>query len=64
MDLFLKQISSCQFPIEKLWESLSFVQYGISERAINEVVGVPMLRMLNLQGGEWDLSDLEVHRDD
>jgi type I restriction enzyme, S subunit len=35
------------------------VQYGISELATEERVGVPMLRMINLQSDTWDLSDLK-----
>jgi restriction endonuclease S subunit len=35
------------------------VQYGISERATEENIGVPMLRMNNLQADGWDLTDLK-----
>jgi hypothetical protein len=56
---FLNEIDSCPFPLHKLKDFLALVQYGISERATEEAVGVPMLRMLNLQDGEWDLTDMK-----
>jgi restriction endonuclease S subunit len=59
MKLFLQEIQSCIHPVRKMKEFLAAVQYGISERATQEAVGVPMLRMLNLQDGEWALSDLK-----
>lgn len=37
----------------------TFVQYGISERANTSGLGVPMIRMNNLQANGWDLSDLK-----
>lgn len=43
-------------PLEEL---VSHVQYGTSSRAVPEQVGTPMLRMVNLQNGDWDLSDLK-----
>lgn len=35
------------------------VQYGDSSKAIEEDNGAPVLRMPNLQDGDWDLSDLK-----
>jgi hypothetical protein len=35
------------------------VQYGDSSRAIEEENGAPILRMNNLQDGDWDLSELK-----
>jgi restriction endonuclease S subunit len=57
--MFLERIRTSDFPIEKLGDSLAFVQYGISERATDEPVGIPMLRMINLQDGSWDISNLK-----
>ena len=37
----------------------SLVQYGDSSKAIEESNGTPVLRMNNLQDGDWDLSDLK-----
>ncbi|PYS79480.1 MAG: hypothetical protein DMF67_18945 [Acidobacteria bacterium] len=59
MARFLKEIESCLFSIHKLKDALDLVQYGISERATADVTGVPMLRMLNLQDGDWDVSDMK-----
>lgn len=57
--LFMEEIKHCSVPVEPLRRFLAFVQYGISERATDDANGVPMLRMLNLQGGEWSLSDMK-----
>lgn len=59
---FRKRLKKCAFPIERLKRSLAYAQYGISERATDEPVGVPMLRMINLQDDTWDLSDLKYIR--
>src|ERR1700683_1327475 len=59
MNQFHKRFQRSDVPLEKLKQSLALVQYGISERAIEEPVGVPMLRMINLQDDTWDLSDLK-----
>lgn len=56
---FLSRIKSCKHPPKKLKDFVATVQYGISERATEDEVGVPMLRMLNLQDGDWSLSDLK-----
>src|ERR1700729_1702370 len=56
---FRKRLKNCAYPIQKLKQSLALVQYGISERATEESVGVPMLRMINLQNDSWDVSDLK-----
>jgi type I restriction enzyme, S subunit len=62
---FRQRVNTCPFPIEKLKRSLELVQYGISERATEQPVGVPMLRMINLQDDTWDLSDLKyIHMTD
>lgn len=37
----------------------TYVQYGISERANTASLGVPMIRMNNLQANGWDLTDLK-----
>ncbi len=37
----------------------TLVQYGTSERSISDPVGVPVLRIPNLQAEGWDLSDLK-----
>jgi len=59
MRVFREKIKNSPFPIERLKRSLTLVQYGISERATEEPVGVAMLRMINLQEYTWDLSSLK-----
>lgn len=59
MSTFLHEMALCPFPVQSLRGFVALVQYGISERATQDVVGVPMLRMLNLQDGAWDLSDMK-----
>jgi len=59
MKIYRDKVKDCAFPIERLSRSLALVQYGISERATEEPVGVPMLRMINLQSDTWDLSSLK-----
>lgn len=59
MSVFQARAKDCPHPIRRLRHSLDMVQYGISERATEEPVGVPMLRMINLQSDTWDLSELK-----
>ena len=59
MRRFLSKLESCAYPIRKLRDFIATVQYGISERATSEEVGIPMLRMLNLQDGQWCLDDMK-----
>jgi len=59
MGSFLSKFKGCKHPVRKLKDFVATVQYGISERATTDEVGVPMLRMLNLQDGEWALDDMK-----
>lgn len=59
MSAFKARVKHCPHPIERLKPALELVQYGISELATAEPVGVPMLRMINLQSDTWDVSDLK-----
>jgi restriction endonuclease S subunit len=59
MARYLRELKPCIYPVRKLRDFLAEVQYGISELATEEEIGVPMLRMLNLQDGEWSISDLK-----
>jgi hypothetical protein len=43
-------------PLKRL---VSLVQYGDSSRSVEEDTGTPVLRMSNLQDGDWDLSELK-----
>ncbi|MCG3187370.1 MAG: hypothetical protein IOMNBAOH_01981 [Rhodocyclaceae bacterium] len=51
--------ASPRYPMVPLGKLATFVQYGISERANTAGLGVPMIRMNNLQANGWDLSDLK-----
>ncbi|RYE41450.1 MAG: restriction endonuclease subunit S [Hyphomicrobiales bacterium] len=51
--------ASPHYPMVPLGELATFIQYGISERANTAGVGVPMIRMSNLQVNGWDLCDLK-----
>jgi type I restriction enzyme S subunit len=46
-------------PLSRLGDLTSKVQYGSSSKAVEEAVGTPMLRMTNLQNGDWDLDVLK-----
>ena len=56
---FEARLSSPKFPLLPIREIASFVQYGTSDRATEEEVGLPVLRMSNLQKDGWDLSELK-----
>lgn len=47
------------FPLTPIGALATFVQYGISERANTAGLGVPIIRMNNLQANGWDLSDIK-----
>lgn len=47
------------FPAVPIGTVVELVQYGCSSLASEQPVGVPMLRMNNLQNDGWDLSDLK-----
>ena len=51
--------SATQFPLIKVVDIATYIQYGISERANTDELGVPMIRMINLQANGWELSDLK-----
>lgn len=56
---FRRRMADCVFPIDELRHSVELIQYGISERATQDPIGTPMLRMINLQDDSWDLRDLK-----
>lgn len=47
------------YPLTSIRDLQARVQYGISSLATTEEVGVPMLRMNNLQNDGWKLDDLK-----
>lgn len=48
-----------RYALVSLGSLATYVQYGISERANTASLGVPMIRMNNLQANGWDLADLK-----
>lgn len=47
------------YPLTPLSQLIKRVQYGSSKLATSEPIGLPMIRMNNLQGDGWDLTDLK-----
>jgi hypothetical protein len=52
-------LGRCRYPLTPLGELVSKVQYGSSSKALEEEIGTPMIRMTNLQDGDWDLDVLK-----
>jgi type I restriction enzyme S subunit len=46
-------------PLSRLGDLVSKVQYGTSSKAIEDEIGTPVIRMTNLQDGDWDLDVLK-----
>lgn len=57
--LFYARFSTPRFPAAALGRVVKLVQYGSSSLANEEPIGVPMLRMNNLQNDGWDLRELK-----
>ena len=54
-----EKLSRSLFPLQKIGNLVSTVQYGCSALASLEPIGVPILRMNNLQNDGWELSNLK-----
>lgn len=52
-------ISRSPFPMVPIHKIANQIQYGDSSKSIEEDNGAPILRMSNLQDGDWDLSVLK-----
>jgi type I restriction enzyme, S subunit len=52
-------LSRFRYPLTTLGRLTSKVQYGSSSKAVDEQVGTPMLRMTNIQDGDWDFDILK-----
>lgn len=52
-------LSRFRHPLSRLGNLTGKVQYGSSSKAVEEAVGTPMIRMTNLQNGDWDLDLLK-----
>jgi len=57
--LFHERFRKPVYPAVPLGSVVSLVQYGCSSLATELPVGVPMLRMNNLQDDGWDLRELK-----
>jgi restriction endonuclease S subunit len=57
--LFRELFSRSRFPNVAIGELSEKMQYGCSSLAKSEPIGIPMLRMNNLQDNGWDLSNLK-----
>lgn len=54
-----RRLAHPRYPLSPISEFETALQYGCSKRATEEEVGVPILRMNNLQANGWDLTDLK-----
>lgn len=51
--------ASPNFALARLGSMTTFVQYGTSKRSTDDPVGVPVLRIPNLQADGWDIGNLK-----
>lgn len=59
LEMMRERYSKPKFGLVPLGSLTTLVQYGTSERSISEPIGVPVLRIPNLQAEGWDLTDLK-----
>jgi type I restriction enzyme, S subunit len=55
----VKGINSSKYPSQKIRSILVSYQYGLSEKASENPIGIPMLRMNNINDGELIVDDLK-----
>lgn len=55
----IKGITKGKYPVLKVRNFLLSYQYGLSTKATEEPIGIPMLRMNNINNGELDIEDLK-----
>jgi len=53
------KLQHSSFRIMNFGKCISYIQYGISKLANTEQKGIPIIRMNNLKGDEWDFSDIK-----
>ena len=53
------RLARAVFPIVTIGSLAKRLQYGCSKRAHFEPVGLPILRMSNMQPNGWDLTELK-----
>lgn len=55
----IKGITEGKYPVQKVRNFLLSYQYGLSSKATEEPIGIPMLRMNNINNAELDIEDLK-----
>lgn len=55
----IKGITESKYPVQKVRNILLSYQYGLSSKASEEPIGIPMLRMNNINNSELDIDDLK-----
>lgn len=57
--LLQKAIKKAKCGFDSFSKSINYIQYGTSKAANTDKSGVPIIRMNNIQNGEWDFSNLK-----
>ena len=52
-------ITEAKYPVQKVRNFILSYQYGLSSKATEEPIGIPMLRMNNINNSELDTTDLK-----
>lgn len=52
-------ITEAKYPVQKVRNFILSYQYGLSSKATEEPIGIPMLRMNNINNSELDITDLK-----
>jgi restriction endonuclease S subunit len=55
----LKGIFESKYPVQKVRNFLLYCQYGVSSKATEEPIGIPILRMNNINNSELKIDDLK-----
>jgi restriction endonuclease S subunit len=55
----IKGIEETKYPVQKIRNFLLYCQYGVSLKATEEPIGIPMLRMNNIYNSELKIDDLK-----
>lgn len=53
------KLNSSKYPVKRLMDGISFIQYGTSSLASREEVGCPVIRMNNIQDETLDFTDIK-----
>lgn len=55
----IQGITEAKYPVQKVRNFLLSYQYGLSSKATEEAIGIPMLRMNNIYNSELNIDDLK-----